>query len=220
MKLELTMTEALQDYLVAVSPPEPGVLRLLREETRYLAAYLMQVPPQEAQLLATLVRAIGARRTLEIGVFTGYSLLATALALPPGGQVVALDISEEWTSLAMAHCKSAGVADRIDLRIGDARETLAALVAEEGAAGSFDFAFIDANKEGYADYFDGALALLRPRGVIVVDNVLWHGAVADPSAADSETEAVRRFNERMRDDDRVDYALLPLADGMTVAVKR
>ncbi|WP_039739556.1 O-methyltransferase [Saccharomonospora halophila] len=220
MRLELTMTEALQEYLTAVSPPEPEALRPLREETGFLGAHLMQVPPQEARFLATLVRAIGARRTLEVGVFTGYSLLATALALPPDGEVVALDISEEWTSLAMAHCRRAGVADRIDLRLGDARDTLAALVGEAGAVGSFDFAFIDADKEGYPEYFDQALTLLRPRGVIVVDNVLWGGAVADPEVTDSETNAVRAFNERMRSDERVDYTLLPLADGMTIAVKR
>ncbi|MEU4805542.1 class I SAM-dependent methyltransferase [Actinosynnema sp. NPDC023587] len=220
MRLELTMTEALHDYVTGISPPEPGPLRAVREEAGYLGAGMMQVPPQEARFLATLIKAVGARRTLEVGVFTGYSLLATVLALPPDGQVVALDISEEWTSLAMAHCRRAGVAHQVDLRVGDARDTLAALLAEDGAAGSFDFAFIDANKEGYADYFDGALALLRPGGVIVVDNVLWHGAVADPDATDSETEAVRAFNERVRNDDRVDYAVLPLADGMTVAVKR
>ncbi len=220
MRLHLKMTPVLEQYIAEVSTREPDALRLLREETAALPSNLMQVPPEQGQLLATLVRAVGARRTLEIGVFTGYSLLATALALPPDGRIVALDNNEFWTSIALYHCKKAGVESKIDLRVGDARASLETLVAEEGAAGSFDFAFIDANKEGYVSYLDAACTLLRPGGLMVFDNVLWHGAVANPAATDSETQALREFNRRLRDDDRVDSCLLPMADGITLAVKR
>lgn len=220
MKLHLKMTPAIEQYISEVSARESEPLRLLREETAALPSSLMQVPPEQGQLLATLVRAIGARRTLEVGVFTGYSLLATALALPADGRIVALDNNEFWASIAMDHCKKAGVEHKIDLRIGDAAQSLAGLLAEDGAAGSFDFAFIDANKEGYLSYFEAAYVLLRPGGLLVFDNVLWHGAVANPASTDSETVALREFNARLRDDERIDMCLLPLADGISLAVKR
>jgi predicted O-methyltransferase YrrM len=180
----------------------------------------MQISPEQGQFLSVLVKAIGARRTLEVGVFTGYSLLSTALALPDDGQVVALDINAEWSAMALEYCKRAGVADKVELRIGDARQSLAALLREEGAAGSFDFVFIDADKEGYTAYYEAALRLLRPGGLVVVDNVLWHGAVVDDSAQDSETRALREFNLRLHHDERVDLSLIPFADGLTFAVKR
>jgi predicted O-methyltransferase YrrM len=220
MKLHLKMTPPVEQYITEVSAREPDALRLLREETAALPSSLMQIPPEQGQFLATLVRAIRARRTLEIGVFTGYSLLATALALPADGEIVAFDNNEFWTSIALDHCKKAGVAHKIDLRLGDAEQQLAALLAEDGAAGSFDFAFVDANKEGYLSYFEAACTLLRPGGLLVFDNVLWHGAVANPAATDSETVALREFNARLREDDRVDMCLLPLSDGISLAVRR
>lgn len=220
MRLHLKMTEAVEDYIAEVSAHEPEQLRLLREETSALESALMQVPPEQGQFLATLVRAIGARRTIEVGVFTGYSLLATALALPADGHIVAFDNNEFWASIAMYHCKKSGVDDKIDLRIGDAHESLTALLAQDGMAGSFDFAFIDANKDGYQNYYEACLALLRPGGLLVFDNVLWHGAVANPTSTDPETAALRVFNPKLRDDDRVDMCLLPLADGISMAVKR
>lgn len=220
MRLQLTLNDALQDYISAVSLREPDVLRELREETAKLPFHLMQVPPEEGQFLSVLVRAVGARRALEIGVFTGYSLLSTALALPDDGQLIGLENNELWGEIALGFCKRAGVAHKVDLRIGDAQQSLAALLDEDGAVGSFDFAFIDANKEGYQTYLDGALRLLRPGGLVVIDNVLWHGAVMNPAARDSETLALQEFNARLRDDQRVAISMIPFADGMTLAVKR
>jgi predicted O-methyltransferase YrrM len=214
------LNDTLQDYISDVSLREPGLLAELREETANLPFHLMQVPPEEGQFLSVLVQAVGARRVLEVGVFTGYSLLSMAQVLPDDGQVIGLEYNPEWAEIARTFCKRAGLGHKVDLRIGDARQTLAALVAEEGAVGSFDFAFIDANKEGYQAYFDGALRLLRPGGLIVVDNVLWHGAVTNPSARDSETRALQEFNARLHDDQRVAISMIPFADGMTLAVKR
>jgi caffeoyl-CoA O-methyltransferase len=161
---------------------------------------------------------MGARRCLEIGTFTGYSALAVAMALPPDGRIVACDISESFTAVARNHWQRAGVAEKIELRLGPAMATLDALLAEGGAP--FDFAFIDADKENYGGYFECALTLLRPGGLVAVDNVLWGGSVADPSVRDAETEAIRRFNARLRADERVDISLLPVADGLTLARKR
>ncbi|NJP65492.1 class I SAM-dependent methyltransferase [Streptomyces spiramenti] len=220
MRIQVELSDAVQDYVADVSLREPDLLLELREETSQLPLHLMQISPEQGQFLALLVKATGARRTLEIGVFTGYSLLATALALPDDGSVVALDLNEEWATTAMEFCTRAGVADKVDLRIGDARETLAGLLREPGAPGSFDFVFIDADKEGYASYYEAALKLLRPGGLVVVDNVLWHGAVVDHEAQDSETRALREFNAKLRDDKRVDLSLLPFADGLTFALKR
>ena len=166
-----------------------------------------------------LVELIGARRTLEIGTFTGYSALAVALALPPDGRVVACDINEETAAVARRYWAEAGVADKIDLRLAPAGETLAGLIAE-GRAGSFDFAFIDADKQGYDAYYEACLELLRPGGLIAVDNVLWDGAVADPERDDPDTRAIRALNEKIRDDRRVSLSLLPIGDGLTLARKR
>lgn len=220
MRIQVTITEQLQDYIADVSLSEPAPLRDLREQTSLLDERNMQISPEQGQFLSVLLRAIGARRTLEVGVFTGYSLLRTALTLPAGGRVTACDISEEWAKTALSHCERAGVADKVDLRVGDARETLAALVEEEGAAGSYDFVFLDADKEGYETYYEYGLALLRPGGLLAADNVLWSGLVIDESAQDSETRALRAFNAKLREDDRVDLCMLPFADGLTLAVKR
>ncbi len=220
MRIQVTVDEALQHYIAEVSLREPDVLRQLREETAALPMHLMQVPPQQGQFLSLLVKAIGARRALEIGVFTGYSLVATALALPADGRIVALEKVEEWAAIARDYCRRAEVTDKVDLRVGDAGQSLVDLLAEPGARGSFDFAFVDANKECYQHYFDAAIELLRPGGLLVVDNVLWHGAVVDDQTRDPETLALRSFNTKLRTDERVDISLLPFADGMTLAVKR
>ncbi|MEU5328515.1 class I SAM-dependent methyltransferase [Streptomyces parvus] len=214
------MSDAIQDYVADVSLREPDLLAELREKTSELPLHLMQISPEQGQFLSLLVKAIGARRTLEVGVFTGYSLLSTALALPADGSVVALDLDEGWAATALKFCERAGVADKVDFRLGDARETLADLLREEGAPGSFDFVFIDADKEGYAEYYEAALKLLRPGGLVVVDNVLWHGAVIDHEVQDSETRALREFNAKLHDDKRVELSLLPFADGLTFALKR
>ncbi|MFB7634687.1 O-methyltransferase [Streptomyces sp. NPDC056149] len=220
MRIQVTVDEAMQDYVASISLREPDVLRDLRKKTSELPLALMQISPEQGQFLALLVKAIGARRALEIGVFTGYSLLSTAMALPAGGRVVGLDISEEWTSIAREFAGRAGVAEKIELRVGDARQSLAALLRENGSVGSFDFVFIDADKENYAAYYEAALELLRPGGLIVVDNVLWHGAVLDEAQQDSETTALRAFNAKVRDDKRVVLSVVPFADGLTFALKR
>ncbi|MCA1676079.1 MAG: class I SAM-dependent methyltransferase, partial [Actinobacteria bacterium] len=166
-----------------------------------------------------LCELMGARRALEVGVFTGYSALSVALALPPDGRLIACDVNAEWTAIARRYWDEAGVGGKIDLRLAPAAETLAALLAG-GGAGSFDLAFIDADKEGYRDYYELCLKLLRPGGLVVVDNVLWSGQVADPAVHDPATDAIRRFNALVHADERVRVALLPVADGLTLALKR
>jgi predicted O-methyltransferase YrrM len=169
--------------------------------------------------MALLVQLMGARRTLEVGVFTGYSALAVALALPADGQVVACDVSEEYTAIARRYWQQAGVADKIDLRLGPAAETLAALIAN-GETGQFDFAFIDADKSGYDTYYEQTLQLVRPGGLIAIDNVLWSGRVADATVQDNRTGKIRALNAKIHQDDRVDLSLVPIADGLTLARKR
>ncbi|MEU5477772.1 O-methyltransferase [Streptomyces mirabilis] len=220
MRIQVNLTEKLQNYVADVSLSESPPLCELREETSLLAERNMQISPEQGQFLSVLLRAIGAKRTLEVGVFTGYSLLRTALTLPADGRVTACDISAKWAEVALGHCERAGVADKVDLRVGDARETLAALVQEEGAAGSFDFVFLDADKEGYETYYEYGLTLLRPGGLLVADNVLWSGLVIDESVQDDETRALRAFNTKLYEDDRVHLSMLPFADGLTLAVKR
>ncbi len=215
----LGLSAPLYEYLLRVSLREPDVLRRLREETATMARAGMQIAPDQGQFMALLVELIGARRTLEVGVFTGYSSLCVALALPPEGRIVACDRNEEWTAVARRYWREAGVADKIDLRLGPALDTLDALI-EAGETGRFDFAFIDADKTEYADYYERILVLLRPGGLVAVDNVLWFGAVADPDKDDEDTTALRAFNEKLRDDERVSLSLLPLADGLTLARKR
>jgi len=179
----------------------------------------MQISPEQGQFLGLLLRLLQARRTIEIGVFTGYSALVTALALPSDGRVVACDTSEAWTAVARAYWERAGVAERIDLRLAPARETLRAL-RHAGEDAGYDFAFIDADKENYADYFEDCLALLRPGGLIAVDNVLWSGRVVDPAPDDADSQALAVFNRRLHQDDRIDLSMLPLGDGLTLARKR
>ena len=214
----ISLNDELYQYLLAISLREPTLLAELRERTRQLPDANMQIAPEQGQFMQWLVGLLGARRTLEIGVYTGYSALATALALPSDGRVIACDIDPESTAIAQHFWERAGVAQRIELRLRPALETLAALLAED-RAGEFDFAFIDADKQNYGAYFDACLQLLRPGGVIAVDNVLWGGRVIDPSVDDSATVAIRQFNEKIRSDDRVAISLVPIGDGLTLARK-
>lgn len=215
----LELNQAVLQYVRNHSLRDNEILRDLREETLRLPLNTMQIPPEQGQFLALLVRLINARRTLEVGVYTGYSTLCTALALPPEGRVLACDLNEEWINVARRYWKRAGVENRIDVRLGDAKQTLKALVAD-GQQGTFDFAFIDADKESYDHYYEHALQLVRRGGLIVLDNTLWSGLVAKPSHSDPETDSLRRINEKLLRDERVDISMLPFADGLTLVYKR
>jgi len=215
----IVLTESLYDYLLSVSLREPPLLLALREETAALSTRSMQIAPEQGQFMALLLRLMGARRCLEVGVYTGYSSLVTALALPDEGRLVACDVSEEWTAIARRYWRLAGVEHKIELRLAPATDTLDALVAA-GEAGRFDTAFIDADKTNYLAYYERALLLLRPGGLIVVDNTLWSGRVADPESADADTVALRHFNEILYRDERVELSLVPVGDGLTLARKR
>ena len=219
MPRHVQLTDALYRYLVDHSVREPAILAALREETATLPMAGMQIGPDQGQLLALLVKLIGARRCLEVGVFTGYSSLAVALALPPDGRIVACDVSEEWTAIARRYWEKAGVAGKIELRLAPALGTLDALLTA-GEAGRFDFAFIDADKGGYSGYYERCLQLLRPGGLIAVDNTLWSGDVANPENQKPDTLALRAFNDALHRDERVDLALLAVGDGVTLARKR
>jgi predicted O-methyltransferase YrrM len=210
---------ALYDYLLEASLREPPVLARLRAETAAHPKVNMQIAPEQGQFMALLARLMGATRCIEVGVFTGYSSLALALALPPDGRIVACDISEEYTAVARRYWAEAGVHDRIELRIAPALQTLDALL-EEGGAGTYDFAFIDADKEAYQEYYERLLELVRPGGLITVDNTLWDGDVADPANMERDTVAIRAFNAQLRDDERIDLSLVPIGDGLTLARKR
>jgi predicted O-methyltransferase YrrM len=213
------LPDTLDIYVRTVGARETGVQRRLREETAHLPQAGMQIGADEACLLAMLVKMLEARRALEIGTFTGYSALAVAAALPPEGRLVCCDTSREWTDIGRRYWQEAGVADRIDLRIGAAAGTLRDLRADPGD-GTFDFAFIDADKSGYDHYYEQALALLRNGGVLAIDNTLWSGWVADPSRTDADTAALRTLNAKIHDDPRVDACLLSVGDGLTLARKR
>jgi caffeoyl-CoA O-methyltransferase len=215
----ISLTDSLYGYLLSVSLREPDVLRRLRDETAALPNARMQIAPEQGQFMALLVRLMGARRCLEVGVFTGYSSLAVALALPDDGRIVACDVSEDWTAVARRHWSAAGVAHKIDLRLAPALDTLEGLLAD-GEAGTYDFAFLDADKENYLRYYELALELVRPGGLIVADNTLWSGRVADPANDEAATVALRRFNEQLHRDKRVDLSLVPVGDGLTLARKR
>ncbi len=214
----IRLDDSLEAYIRRVSLREPEILRRLREETADMEYAGMQISPEQGQFMGLLAQLVGARRYLEIGVFTGYSTLAVALAMPPDGRVIACDKSESWTSVARRYWQEAGIADRIELRLGDGRKTLDGLIAA-GAGASFDFAFIDADKENYDAYYERVLTLLRPGGVVAIDNVLWSGKVADKTARDDETKALRALNAKLHDDRRVTICLLPLGDGLTLARK-
>jgi predicted O-methyltransferase YrrM len=209
----------LHDYLTRYGVREPELLRRLREETADLPQHGMQIAPEQGALMALLVRLSGTRRAIELGTFTGYSSLAVMLAMPPDGTMVCCDVSDEWTSVARRYWSEAGVADRVDLRLAPALETLDALLAS-GAAGTFDFAFIDAAKRDYPDYHERIVQLLGSGGLALYDNVLWEGGVIDASMTDVDTLGVRRLNERLATDERVTISMIPVADGLTLALKR
>ena len=215
----LSITDQVYDYLLDATLREPPLLRELRDETSRMPSANMQIAPEQGQFMALLAELTGATRALEIGTFTGYSALSVALAMPPDGRLTACDISEEYTSVARRYWARAGVADRIELRLGPAVETLDALIAE-GRGGGYDFAFIDADKQGYDAYYERALVLLRTGGLVAVDNVLWGGQVADPADADPDTVAIRALNAKIRDDSRVAMSLVPVGDGLMLARKR
>ncbi len=216
--LELSFTPQLAEYIRKVSLKEPNVLKRLREETASLPDAQMQISPEQGQFFRFLIHATGAKRCLEIGVFTGYSSTCVALALPADGQVTACDVSAEWTAIARRYWHEAGVEHKVHLRLAPALETLDSLIAA-GHSGSYDFAFIDADKPSYFDYWERALTLVRQGGVIAVDNVLWSGRVADDTVSDEGTQLMRDFNRMVAADSRVDATLLAMRDGITLAYK-
>ncbi len=218
-KKTLELDQQLYEYLQAVSLREPEILRQLRQETAQQPMAQMQIAPEQGQFMALLVQLLGAKKTLEIGVFTGYSTLAVALALPPEGKIIACDVSEKYTAIALRYWQQAGVAEKIELHLAPALETLAQLL-EAGESESFDFAFIDADKSNYDNYYEMALKLLRPGGLIAIDNVLWSGRVADPQVQDNRTKRIRALNEKLHQDPRINLSLIPIADGVTLALKR
>lgn len=213
------VTDELHRYLLDVSVREPEILRRLRDETAALPNARMQISPEQGQLMALLVRLVSARNIIEVGTFTGYSALVMALALPADGRLIACDINEDWTAIGRRYWAEAGVTDRISLHLAPALQTLDGLL-QQGAGESFDIAFIDADKESYAAYYERALRLLRPGGLLLVDNTLWGGAVIDPDRNDADTLAIRAFNAALHADERVDLSLIPIGDGLTAARKR
>jgi caffeoyl-CoA O-methyltransferase len=206
-------------YLLEVTVREPPLLARLREETAKLAEANMQISPEQGRFMGFLVELLGVKRYLEVGVFTGYSSLSVALALPAGGRIVACDVSEQWTSVARRYWAEAGVADKVELKLGPGVDTLASLVAA-GESGRFDLAFFDADKESSVTYYERAMELVRPGGVIAFDNALWDGRVADPKDQSASTAAIRAVNARVCGDPRVSATLVPIGDGLLLARKR
>ncbi len=206
-------------YLLDVSVREPDVLRRLREETATLPDANMQIGPEQGQFMGLLVELIGAKYTLEVGTFTGYSALAVSLALPSDGRVITCDLNEESTAIGKRFWEEAAQAHKIELRLGPAVDSLDGLLAQ-GRSGDFDFAFIDADKQEYAAYFERCMQLVRHGGLIAIDNTLWEGKVVDSEVTDGDTEAIRHFNEKLKDDERVSLSLVPIGDGLTLARKR
>jgi predicted O-methyltransferase YrrM len=215
----LNLTPQLYQYMLSVSLREPAILKSLREETAKLSSHNMQISPEQGQFMAFLVELIGAKKTLEIGVYTGYSSLAIALALPDDGRITACDTNAETSAIAEHFWKKADVAQKIDLQLGPALETLTKLI-DKGESNTFDFVFIDADKQNYANYYECALSLARPGGLILIDNVLWGGEVANPKNQDKQTEAIRQLNKSIVNDQRVSMSLLPISDGLSLIRKR
>jgi predicted O-methyltransferase YrrM len=217
--LQTPITPELAAYIRSVSLREPDLLRRLREETAARADAGMQISPEQGQFLGMLVRMLGATRALEVGVFTGLSSLHMALAMPPDGRLIACDVNAESTAIALRYWREAGVADKIELRLAPAIDTLDALLAD-GAAETFDFAFVDADKGNYSHYYERVLRLLRPGGLAAFDNVLWHGTVYDDTVQDNDARAIREFNAKLHVDQRVWLSLAPIGDGISLALKR
>ena len=218
MSLRSLLPEVVDQYIHRMSTRETEVQQRLRDETAKLPGAGMQIGADLGALLRLLIELTGARRTIEIGTFTGYSALAVAMALPPDGRIICCDINEEWTRIARRYWREAGVADRIDLRLAPALDTLRDLLRDPGPS-SFDFAFVDADKTGYDGYYEACLTLLRPGGLIAFDNTLWSGAVADPTKTDPDTVALRALNLKVRDDARVTSCLVSIGDGVLLARK-
>jgi caffeoyl-CoA O-methyltransferase len=217
--LQTPITPELAEYIRSVSLREPDLLRQLREETAPRADATMQLSPEQGQFLGMLVRLTGAKRAIEVGVFTGLSSLHVALAMPKDGRLIACDVNAETTAIARRYWREAGVEDKIELRIAPAIETLDALL-HDGGAGTFDFAFVDADKENYHHYYERILKLLRPGGLAAIDNVLWHASVIDDAVQDKDTRAIREFNAKLHLDQRVWLSLVAIGDGLTLALKR
>ena len=218
-KKSFGLDDQIYEYLLSVSLREAEILTKLRQETAHHQAKIMQISPDQGQFMALLVKLLNAKKTLDIGVFTGYSSLVVALALPDDGVVIACDRDPTSTEVARRYWQEAEVAHKIDLRLAPALDTLDELLGK-GEVGSFDFAFIDADKGNYGNYYERCLRLLRPRGIIAIDNVLWSGAVADPDDMDKRTIAIREFNQKVYQDERVEVSMLPIADGLTLAMKK
>ncbi len=219
MGRSIGLEDALHDYLMDVSVREADVLARLRDATATVRGAGMQISADQGAAMQMLVRLMGAKRHLEVGVYTGYSSLAVALALPGDGHITACDVSEEWTAIGVPFWREAGVSDKIELRLAPALETLDALLAD-GAADSYDTAFIDADKTNYDGYYERALKLVRPGGLIMIDNVLWGGSVIDQEKQDEDTTAIRALNAKLKDDDRIDLCMLSIGDGLTLARRR
>ena len=215
----LIITDDIHRYLVAHSVREPAVLARLRAATEALPEASMQIGPEQGQLMALLAKLIGAKHCIEVGVFTGYSSLAVALALPEDGRILACDVSEQWTAIARRFWREAGVEHKIELKLQPAARTLEQLLAA-GEAGRYDFAFVDADKPAYDTYYELLLKLLRPGGLMALDNTLWSGAVANPNEREPNTAALRALNDKLHRDERIDLSLLPVGDGLTLARKR
>ncbi|HSS46902.1 MAG TPA: class I SAM-dependent methyltransferase [Burkholderiales bacterium] len=212
------LTDTVYSYLLSASLREPQILSRLRRETAKLPDSRMQIAPEQGQFMALLTKLMGAKKCIEIGVFTGYSSLCVALTLPQDGKIIACDVSEEWTQIARRYWKEAGVTEKIELCLQPALKTLDKLL-EENQSGTFDFAFIDADKENYTAYYERCLKLLRRGGLIAIDNTLWSGRVAEPANRETDTVAIREFNSKLHLDQRVALSLLPIADGLTLALK-
>ena len=214
------MTDPLNAYMLDVSLREPPKLAAVRAEAEKMPEFELQIAPEQAQFMAFLVKTLGATRALEVGVFTGYSALAVALAMPDDGRLIACDVNPQWAAIAQRNWQTAGVAHKIDLRLAPALDTLSARVADGDQRDSYDFAFIDADKPNYPAYYEHCLTLLRPGGMIVIDNVFLSGGVINPARQDAGIKAIRQLNTQLRDDERVDLTLVPIGDGMTLVRKR
>lgn len=216
----IQVDDRLYDYLLDNSLREADILRQLREETAKLGRIKqMQISPEQGQFMALLAELTGAQRLLEVGTFTGYSALACALAMPPDAEIIACDVSEEWTNIAKRYWQEAGVSEKITLKLGPAAQTLKGLL-DAGKANTFDLMFIDADKSGYDTYYELGLKLVRPGGLILIDNVLWGGDVADPAVKDEDTEAIRALNKKLATDNRIGLSMLPVGDGLSLARRR
>lgn len=217
--ITLNLTPELYEYLKNNSLHEPEVLQQLRAQTHKMSMSQMQISPEQGQFMRLLIELLNAKKTLDIGVFTGYSSLSVALALPKDGKIIACDMNVEWTKIAKRFWELAGVSDKIELKLAPATETLQALI-DNGESNTFDFAFIDADKANYPTYYEQSLILLRPGGLIAIDNVLWSGKVANPAITDRDTAIIRDLNAKIHQDSRVSMSLLPIGDGLTLARKK